>query len=73
MQGEISADAIFIYLYFPLKIDFDISCKLAPKETIDMKCERLFPGKSKKNISNLPSAELAQRAVKVKEERNFTC
>ena len=31
-----------------------------------MKCQILFPGKNKKNIINLPSAENAQRVVKVK-------
>ena len=30
-----------------------------------MKCQILFSGKNKKNINNLSSAELAQRAVKV--------
>ena len=31
-----------------------------------MKCQNLFSGKSKKNIINLSSSELAQRVVKVK-------
>ena len=31
-----------------------------------MKCQILFSGKNKKNITNLPSAELAHRVVKVK-------
>ena len=31
-----------------------------------MKCQNLFSGKSKKNITNLSSAELAKRVVKVK-------
>ena len=35
-------------------------------ETICMKCQILFSGKNKKNIVNLSSAEIAQRAVKVK-------
>ena len=30
-----------------------------------MKCQNLFPGKNKKNIVNLSSAELAARVVKV--------
>ena len=30
-----------------------------------MKCQSLFPGKNKKNITNLSSAELAQRVVEV--------
>ena len=33
-----------------------------------MKCQILFSGKNKKNIINLPSAENAQRVVKVKAE-----
>ena len=32
-----------------------------------MKCQILFSGKNKKNIINMPSAENAQRVVKVKE------
>ena len=31
-----------------------------------MKCQILFPGKNKKNITNLSAAELAQRVVMVK-------
>ena len=31
-----------------------------------MKCQILFSGKNKKNIINMPSAENAQRVVKVK-------
>ena len=30
-----------------------------------MKCQILFSGKNKKNVSDLASAELAQRVVKV--------
>ena len=33
-----------------------------------MKCQILFSGKNKKNIINLPSAENAQRVVKVNKE-----
>ena len=35
-------------------------------ETICMKCQILFPGKYKKNIMHLSSAEFAQRVVKIK-------
>ena len=35
-------------------------------ETIYMKCQILFSGENKKNITDLFSAELAQRVVKVK-------
>ena len=50
---KISADNILQYFsYFSQKIDFDISCKLS----ISMKCQSLFSGKNKKNIS-LSSAD----------------
>ena len=56
-----------IFSYFSKKTGFDISCKLSPGpvETICMKCQILFSGKSKVNITNLLSAELAKRVVKV--------
>ena len=50
------------FLIFSQKTGFDISCKLS---TICMKCQILFSGKNK-NIISLPSAENAQRVVKVK-------
>ena len=37
--------------YFSQKIDFGISCKLSPQETICLKCQSLFSGKNKKYIS----------------------
>ena len=39
------------FSYFSQKTAFDISCKLSPMETICMKCQILFSGKNKKNIS----------------------
>ena len=39
------------FSYFSQKTEFDISCKLSPLETICMKCQILFSGKNKKNIS----------------------
>ena len=48
--------------YFFQETGFDVSCKLA----ICMKCQILFVGKNKKNITNLSSAELAKIVVKVK-------
>ena len=56
-------------IIFPRKrewTEIDISYKLSPMETICMKCQILFSGNNKKNIINLPSAEFAQRVVKVK-------
>ena len=44
----------------------DNSCKLSPGETICMNCQILLSGKNKKNVTNILSAELAQRVVKVK-------
>ena len=41
-----------IFLIFSQKTGFDILCKLsAAEETICMKCQILFSGKNKKNIS----------------------
>ena len=54
-----------IFSYFPQKTGFYISCRLSP---ICMKCLILFSGKNKKNITNLSSAELAQKVVKVRSD-----
>ena len=54
-----------LYFYFSQKTGLDTSCKLSPMETICMKCQILFSGRSKKNIINLSSADLAKRVVKV--------
>ena len=35
---------VIIFSYFSQKIDFDISCKLSPAETICIKCQSLFSG-----------------------------
>ena len=42
---------LWYFSYFSQKTGFDISCKLSPVETICMKCQNLFSGKNKKNIS----------------------
>ena len=39
------------FSYFSQKTEFDISCKLSPLETICMKCQILFSGKNRKNVS----------------------
>ena len=57
-------DNVKYFSYFSQKTGFDISCKLS--ETICMKYQTLFSGKKKKNITNLSSAELAKRVVKIK-------
>ena len=54
------------FSYFSQKTGFDISCKLCRMETICMKCQILFSGKNKKNITNLSSAKLIKRVLKVK-------
>ena len=56
---------IEVFFLFSLETGFDISCKLTPAETICMKCHNLFPGKNKKIMINLSSAELAQRVANV--------
>ena len=37
-----------------------------------MNCQNLFPGKNKKTIINVTSAELAQKVMKVKTQDLFT-
>ena len=59
-------DILKCITYFFQKTGFDISCKLSSMETSCMKCQILFSEKNKKNITNLSSADLAQRVVKVK-------
>ena len=46
------------FSHFSQKIGFDVSYKLSPKETVDLKCQMLFSGKNKENI-NLSSAKFA--------------
>ena len=50
------------FLFFTEKIEFDISCKLYPKETICMKCKILLG----KNTITLSAAEFAKRMISVK-------
>ena len=40
-----------IFSYVSQKTGFDISCKLPPMEIVNIKCQDLFSGKNKKNIS----------------------
>ena len=58
-------EIVFFFFFFFQNTGFDISCKLSSMETICMKCEVLFSGKNKKNITNVFSSEFAQRVVKV--------
>ena len=49
--GRFSRQQIdYTFPYFPQKLGSCISCKLSLKETICMKCQNIFPGKTKKNI-----------------------
>ena len=67
---QTSADNSLKYFsYFAQKTGFAISCKLSPLETICMKCQNQFSVMNKKNIITLLSAQLAQRLVKVKENK----
>ena len=54
-----------ILKHFSQRLAFDISCKLSPIEKICQNCQILFPLTNKKIITNLSSAELAKRVVKV--------
>ena len=54
-----------VFLFFPRKVWFDISCKLSPQETICMKCQILFLSKIEKIFINLSSVELSQKVVMV--------
>ena len=49
--------------YFPQKTGLNISHKLSPIETIDVKCQILFSGKNKKNAINISSAEFKVKAT----------
>ena len=46
-----AGDTLISFSYFTHKVDFDISCKLSPRETICLKCQSLFSGRYKNNIS----------------------
>ena len=54
------------FLNFSQKMGFDFSCKLSPQETICIKCQSLFSGKNKKNISNYYLLKLPREWLKVK-------
>ena len=64
MQRNFFSRFWYFFFQFSKKIGFDIICKLSSKETICMKHQGLFPGKIKKNIMKLSSAEIAQKMVK---------
>ena len=52
ISGHIQQTTNWWYFsYSSQKTGFDISCKLSPLETICMKCQNMFFGENKKNIS----------------------
>ena len=55
------------FSYFFQKTGFDILCKLSPLETICMKCQNLFSGKMKKNISICHLLKILPRVLSVNE------
>ena len=66
---KISADKILKYFsYFSQKTGFEFSCKLSPMENGVILHDKSNPvfWKNSKNVTNLSSAEFAQRVVKVK-------
>ena len=68
-----SAEDILKYFpYFSRKIGFDFSCKLSPKETICMKCQSLFSGKNKKNISGCRLLKFDPSMLSINANRNIS-
>ena len=66
MMGKLFSRGHFeMVSFFFLETKFDISCKLSSVKKICMKCQILFPGKNKKTVIDVSSAELVQRVVKV--------
>ena len=70
---QFSADDIFeiVFLFFSQVTGFDISCTLSQLETVCMKCQILLAGKTKKVSSNILSADIIQRVVKVRGTSNL--
>ena len=57
----------FFFFFFLQKIDFHISCKLSPKETICMKCQSLYLVSGfNKNYFKMSSADFFHRKQSVK-------
>ena len=65
-----SADDKLKFSYFFLKTGFDIPCKLSPLETLCMKCQNLFSGKNKKNISNVVCCNFYPACLSIKQMKN---
>ena len=58
--------SLFSWKNFSPEIGIGISCKSSPEEGDNLKkCQSLFSWKNKQSISNVMSAELAQRVVKL--------
>ena len=65
LSGLIQQTTNWYFSYFSQKTGFEISCKLSPVETICMKCQTLFSGKSKKNISKFCLLEILLRVLSI--------
>ena len=59
------------FSYFSQNTGFEISCKLSPLATIYMKCQILFPGKNKKNISKCCLLKILPKGLSVKMTRRL--
>ena len=67
---KFSAGDILKYVsYSSQRTSFGISCNLSPLETVSMKCQILFSGKNKKKYNQCVVCWIAQRVVKVKQDR----
>ena len=59
-------DKLVIFFIFAQETGFDIACKLSPLEAICMKCQILFSGKNKKNMSIFCLLKILPRMLSVK-------
>ena len=66
-MGNLADDKLMIFFLFISKNRVDISCKLSIKETVCMKCQLLFSGKNKKNISTCHLLKILLNMLSVNE------
>ena len=59
-------DKVVIIFLFSQETGVDISCKLSLKETVCMKCQILFPGENKKNISKCHLLKILPKVLSIK-------
>ena len=60
-----------IFSYFSQKSGFEISCSLSLMETVCMKCQILFSGKNKENISKCYLLKILPRRPSINGEKNL--